>query len=304
MRLRRACGPVLLTIVAAFAAPLPTTAQALSPYDDFSSTEIDGRRWDGYTHTVRFADLVQLAGGWNNQVENHSVRHPRFSTSNATSVRRVVGSQLQLRLESLGGTHPDPNVAPGHGRLGLTGWGSRNIVQARITPVAAETPACRTTGESRVRAQLVADLLGTDPAYGGPDRTDVFATLSLDRSSFRGDQIYAVVSRCRDWTCNVAEDLDWVVFNRGWTLGRAHTLTIRHEPETSRVVFTVAGGGVAAETRVLRSLRSTENTYVGSSFGLRVETTPAHCPAAGAIRAERIGVTMDARFDDVRVGAP
>src|SRR5688572_17167773 len=253
MRLRRACAAALLAIAAACAAPPPTTAQsALFPYDDFSSGDIEGGRWLGYAHTVRFADLTQIDGGWNNQVENPAIRHPRFSTSNATVVRRVVGSQLQLQIESRGGTHPDPNVAPGHGRLGVSGGGSRNIVQARVTPMAAASPACRTTGESRVRAQLVADLLGTDPGYGGPDRTDVFATLSLDRSSFGGDQIYAVVSRCRDWTCNVAEDIDWIVFSRAWTLGRAHTLTIRHEPENSRVVFTVAGGGVAAETRVLR----------------------------------------------------
>jgi hypothetical protein len=301
MRFRCACDPLLLAVAVAFFAAAPVTAQELSTFDDFSSGEITGGRWAGYTQTVRFADLVELNDGWNNQVENPSIRHPRFSTFNTSSLRRIVEGQLQLQLDSVGGVHPNPNVAPGHGRLGVSSWASRSIVQAKVTPVSADAPPCRTTGESRVRAQVLAEVLSNHPQGGDPV---AFATLSLDRSSFGGDQIYAVVSRCRDWTCHVATDVDWIIFDRGWTLGRAHTLTIRHEPENSRVVFTVSGGGVAAETRVLRSPPLTDTSYVSSRFGLRVETTPANCPASNGAPGERIGVTMDARFDDVRVGAP
>jgi hypothetical protein len=290
MTLRGACGSVLLGIAAALSAPIPTTAQALSSYDDFSSATIDGDRWYGYLHTVG----VGRGPRWNNAVENPATRHPRYSTSNATSIRRIVSRKLQLQLESLGGTHRDPDVAPGHGRLGVFGRrGSGGTVRARVTPVTAEAPWCGTTGESRVRAQLFANV--ADQSY--VDDRDVFATLSLDRSSLGGDRIYAVVSRCRDYTCDVAEDIDWVIFDRSWALGAAHTLTIRNDPDNNRVVFTVAGGGVPAESRALRSQPVSERTIAGNRFGLLVETTPSNCP-------ERIGVTMDARFDDVRVAAP
>jgi hypothetical protein len=300
MRFRGAWCPLVLAVAIGVFSASPAAAQALSTFDEFSSAEIDGSRWAGYTNTVRFADLVELEDGWNNAVENPAVRHPRFSTFNSTSLRRIVGGQLQLQLDSVGGVHPDPNVAPGHGRIGVVGrQSSQHIVQARVTPMVAVAPGCRTTGESRVRAQVVAHLQ-TNSNGGG----SVFATLSLDRSSFGGDRIYAVVSRCRDWNCAVAEDIDWVIFSRAWTLGAAHTLTIRHQPENNRVVFTVAGGAVAAESRTLNSVPPSEFTEIASWFGLRVETTPANCPADGSTPAERIGVTMDARFDNVRVGAP
>src|SRR5688572_3646465 len=183
MRLPRACGPLLLAVAVGWLWPLPATAQVLSTFDSFSSAQLDGALWAGYSHTVRFADLVQIGGGWNNQVENPSTRHPRFSTSNASSFRRIVGGQLQLQLDSLGGTHANPNVAPGHGRIGVSArTGSRHVVQTKVTPMAAEAPGCRATGESRARAQLVVDVSVTDQAY--VDEGNVFATLSLDRSSF------------------------------------------------------------------------------------------------------------------------
>lgn len=301
MRFSGSCGPLLLAVAIGFCSPPPAAAQALTTFDKFGSTELDGSRWAGYAYTVPYANLVALEGGWSNAVENPSTRHRRYSTFNGTSLRRIVGGRLQLRLDSLGGVHPNRNVAPGHGRIGVVGVGSsQNAVQARVIPMAAGAPPCRMTGESRVRAQLVADLQS-----GNWDRDgSIFATLSLDRSSFGGDRIYAVVSRCRDLQCTVAEDIDWVIFDRGWTLGSAHTLTIRHRPQHNRVVFRVAGGGVPAETQVLRSMPPTEGTEIVSGFGLRVETTPANCPATDDAPAERIGVTMDARFDNVRVGAP
>jgi hypothetical protein len=301
MRLRGACYRlVLLAAVIGTCSPSPASAQALSTFDDFSSGQIDGSRWAGYAHTVRFADLVALEGGWNNAVENPSLRHPRFSTFNGNSLRRILGGQLQLLLGSMGGIHPNPNVTAGHGRLGVVARAStQNVVQARVTAMAAEAPACRSIGESRVRAQLVMDLHTNAVSGGG-----VFATLSLDRRSFAGDRIYAVLSRCRDSQCLVAEDIDWVIFSRTWTVGGAHTLTIRHQPVNNRVVFTVAGGGVAAERRVLRSGPPSEGTELASGFGLRVETTPANCPAVGDAPTERNSVTIDARFDNVRVGAP
>jgi hypothetical protein len=130
----------------------------------------------------------------------------------------------------------------------------------------------------------------------------MFVTLSLERSSFSGDRIVAVLSRCLDSSrCLAAEDLDWVVFTRSWTLGSAHTLTITHQPANDRVVFSVGGGGVAAESRSLSYPPTSE--VVTRPVALRVENSPANCPAEDNAPSERVEVTMDARFDNVRLNA-
>jgi hypothetical protein len=296
MSLRGACGLLLLGVVLGFLTPLPIAAQALSTFDDFSTAEVDGARWSGTEGTVRFATAAQIASG-RRLGENPLTQHPSFSTFNTSALRRVVGGQLQLQLDSVGGTHPNPDVAPGYGSIGVSGrMSSRFVVQVKITPMAAEAPPCRATGESRVQSNLALSLLG-DPAGA------VFATLSLERSSFGGDRIIAVLRRCTSDECSVIEELGSVVFNRTWSLGRTHTLTVRQHPANGSVGFTVAGGGGAAETRVLRFAPVAEGTYVWSEFGMRVETTPANCPASGDAPAERVEVTMDARFDDVRIVA-
>jgi hypothetical protein len=313
-----------MVIALGFLAPAPVTGQTIV-YDDFSSAQLNlGLRWEGsqpegwrvYEYAVRGADQDELgANGTSNRWDDDLMRHPTFSTVNTSALRRIAGGRLQLRLESAGGTYDDPLVAPGHGRIGATGGRRvsvvRNIVQARVTPMTAEVPTCRGTGESRVRAQLVMEILssGEEPFGDAFATAPVFATLSLERSSFGGDRITGVLSRCRNRDCDVIEELRSVVFTRTWTPGSAHTLTIRYQPDNdepanSRLLFTVGGGGVATEQRVMRNAPSGGDNSLGRLFDLRVETMPANCPASGSAPAERVGVTMDARFDNVRVGAP
>lgn len=296
MRFRDACGPLLLAVAVGFLSPLPATAQTLSTYDDFTSEEIDGGRWAGIEHVLRYGTP---AGGWSNEIENQWTHHPEFSIVNTLVDRGIAGGQLRLQLSTRGGTHGN-TMAPGHGRLALRSRSVQDFVtrvQAKVTVMAAEPRPCRSTGESRTRAQLYVEVVSntsTEPV--------VFATLSLQRSSFGGDRIVAVLSRCRDQGCLVAEDLDWVVFTRSWTLRGAHTLTITHQAANARVLFSVAGGGVAAESRTLRYSPLPEDVP-GRDFALRVENSPSNCPAGGGAPSERVGVTMDARFDNVRVNA-
>jgi hypothetical protein len=189
-------------------------------------------------------------------------------------------------------------MASGHGRLRLRGKGFERVtrVQTRVTVMAAEVQPCRSTGDSRTRAQLWLELSTNRSG------TLLFATLSLQRSSFGGDRIVAVLSRCQDEGCRVAQDLDWVVFNRAWTLRSAHTLTVTHQPATDRVVFSVSGGGVAAESRTLRYSPPPEEFRVGGRlFSLLAENSPSNCPADGGSPAERVAVSIDARFDNVRI---
>jgi hypothetical protein len=323
------CGPRLLGCALGLIALLPVSAQAqaLVLYDDFSSGELslgeppDPGLWVAFEYLTAFARRSQLGPtGIPNGLQNPLTRHPINSMSNTAARRRIVGGRLQLRLESAGGAHPDPDVVPGQGRIGVTGTQrpfapARNAVQATVIPMAAAAPACRATGESRVRAQLVMRILETwQPA----ERRPAFATLSLERSSFGGDRIHAVVSRCRGsaggfWMssfafCPVVQQLGEVVFTRTWTMGSAHTLRIEYmpdsdEPDNSRVLFTVAGGGLGSETRILSRVPADSNPGdLGRHFDLRVETLPANCPATGEAPAERVPVMMDVRFDAVRVG--
>src|SRR5207247_11176202 len=81
----------------------------------------------------------------------------------------------------------------------------------------------------------------------------ISATSSLQRTSFDTDRIVAVLSRCLDGSCSTAADVDWVVFTRSWRTGIAHTLALIHQTANNRVLFSVAGGRVAADTRALRN---------------------------------------------------
>jgi hypothetical protein len=268
----------------------PGAAQTLTTYDDFSSEQIDPSRWAGTQQVIRYGTA---AGGWINERERLWQHHPEFSIINTSIDRRIVGGQLRLQATSFGGTH-DNSMAPGHGQVVV--WGTEvTRVQTRVTVISAEVPPCRSTGDSRTRAQVWLEL-----SKSTADSTLLFATLSLQRSSFGGDSIVAVLSRCRDTDCRVAEDVDWVVFDRAWTLRSAHTLTVTHQPDNDRVVFAVGGGGVAAESRTLRYTPPPEEYWLGGVFSLRVQNSPSNCPADGGSPAERVAVSIDARFDNVR----
>jgi hypothetical protein len=292
---------LVLAIAVALLLPLPAAAQALATYDSFSSATIDGGRWVGVEYGVRYGSL---ATGWRNGREDPLTHHASFSVVNTDVRRLLVAGQLQLRLMTSGGTH-STSQAPGLGRVVLR---SRNDalrddltrVQAAVTVMAADAQPCRSTGNSRARAQLLADI--ARDASTGVDTGKIFATFSLQRTSFDTDRIVAVLSRCLDGSCNTAADVDWVVFTRSWTTGIAHTLALIHQTANNRVLFSVAGGGVAAETRAL-SYTPPADRAIGRRFELRVENAPATCPAAAGAPAERVDVTMDARFDTVQVNA-
>jgi hypothetical protein len=292
---RASLGTITLAMAIALLTPGLLYAQPLSTYDSFSSEQIDPGRWTGIQHALRYGSP---AGGWSNEIESEWTYHPEFSIVNTSVDRRVVGGQLRLQLSTRGGTH-DNTMAPGHGRFALRSKAGAMRVQSRVTVTAADAQPCRSTGESRARAQVYTEL--TRDTESQPL---LFATLSLERSSFGGDRIVAVLSRCRDSGCRIAEDLDWVVFDRTWAVGSVHTLTITHQPANERVVFSVGGGGVAAESRTLGYPAPPEDSTPSGLFALQVENSPSNCPADGGSPAERVVVTIDARFDNVRTSEP
>ena len=101
----------------------------------------------------------------------------------------------------------------------------------------------------------------------------------------------------------VADDLGSVVFDRAWRLGRAHLLTITHQPGGNRVLFSVSGGGITAENRYVGYPAPASRREGNRDYALRVENTPANCPAQGSLPAQRVEATMQARFDNVRINA-
>ncbi|HEV8615022.1 MAG TPA: hypothetical protein VGU22_05960 [Methylomirabilota bacterium] len=108
---------------------------------------MDGRRWHGVEEAIEYANLVDISGGWSNQPEGQWTRDPNFSVVNTAVQRRIVGGQLRLRLNTAGGSHSDPDVSPGHGRLALR---MRNVVQpvtilqSQVIMIEAETQPCGT----------------------------------------------------------------------------------------------------------------------------------------------------------------
>ena len=288
---------ILLTITLVASAPGRAPGQTLATYDDFAAPGIDKHRWRGFEHVTAYTRAETLAGGWQNWVEDEATSDPTLSVANERAVREVVSGALRLALTSHGAASAS-GIVPGVGRLGMRMRHADPAIarlQARVTVAAATVDACGTEG-GRARAQVLAHFFNDGSG-------DVFASLSLERHTFAGDRVVAVVSRCRGASCRTAEDLAFVVFGRAWTPGVAHVLTITHQPDRNRFVFTVSGGGQTAETRALAYPAVTSPQAPELPIrDLRVENAPAFCqPSTGGIT--RAGITMDARFDTVRIAA-
>ena len=110
MRFGVVCGALLAVVGVEVVIALPTSAQALATYDDFSGPQIDHRRWHGVEEAIAYANLVDISGGWSNRTEGQWTRDPSFSVVNTAGQRRLEGGRLQLRLSTAGGSHPDPDV--------------------------------------------------------------------------------------------------------------------------------------------------------------------------------------------------
>ncbi|MBI1735035.1 MAG: hypothetical protein HYR51_07675 [Candidatus Rokubacteria bacterium] len=299
MRLPAVARALFLANAVLFLAAQFTPAQTLALHDDFSAATIDGSRWTAYEYVARYVRTATLDGGWAHSSEDMATSNPALSVVNAHALVRIVSGQVRLALTTHG-AREGAGLAQGNGRLGLRTFGAAGLtrMRAKVTVTASTVEPCDEQ-PSRSRAQLLAHFFGDgDPAEPITQR-DVFATLSLQRHTFTGDRIVGVVSRCRDFACTVADDLGFVEFARSWARGAAHVLTLTHQPDRSRFVFTVSGGGAPAETRAVPYTVPVSFDAPRSRIrDLLVEASPAACASPdGAV--PRPAVTMDARFDDV-----
>ncbi|MBI1733617.1 MAG: hypothetical protein HYR51_00440 [Candidatus Rokubacteria bacterium] len=259
--------------------------------------------------------------------EEFATGDPAFAAVNTRSAVGVGGGALRLFLVTHGAA-AKRGVAPANGRLGAGTWAygegaTVHAVRAHLRVADVVVESCG-ADESRSRAQIV--------AYVGSsywDEQPLVASLSLERRGASGDRVIAVVSRCRDRLCSIADDVDWVVFARSWAIGVNHVLTIRHEPDARRFVFTVylprefarswatgvphrlaitwlpaesrvrfavSGGDGAGETRGI-PYTSVPVRAVGYVYELRVQSFGGSCWST--YRPFRM--TTDARFDNVRI---
>lgn len=272
-------------------APPSTDAQTLALYDDFSAPGIDGNRWRLYDHVTRYARTAPLDGGWAQGAEDLAMSRPDRSIVNAHVDASVTGGRLRLALTTHGAREVS-GLAQGRGHLGASASISGvERMRAKVTVSATTVEPCGEHG-SRSRAQILAHF------FSEAER-DVFASLSLERETSAGNRIVAVVSRCRNSRCTVVDDLGFVVFTRSWSVGATHVLTIRHDRERNRFVFTVAGDGVPAETRAIaHPVPASFEPPVLGIRDLRVENSPAACASTDG-DVPRPEVTMDALFDNV-----
>jgi hypothetical protein len=288
---------ILLAVALLGTAAAGASAQSLALYDDFAADRIHPGKWHGFEYVTAYTRTRTLEGGWQNRAENEATSNPRLSVADGVAIREVVNGALRLALTSHGAASAS-GITPGVARLGTrmergAGPGTLRSLQARVTVADAIVEPCGAE-ESRARAQIVAHFFRRDDA-------DVVASLALQRTTFGGDRVIGVVSRCRDFSCTTAEDIDFVVFDRGWTPGVPHVLTITDQADRNRFLFTVGGGGTPAQSRAVVYPAVGSHEPPNLPFrDLRVENAPAFCPASGGA-VTRARVTMDARFDTVKV---
>ena len=66
MHFRARVGMLTLALAVVLLTAQPLTAQTMETFDDFTSAEIDGSRWLGTEHTIRYGSHP---GGWSNTIE-------------------------------------------------------------------------------------------------------------------------------------------------------------------------------------------------------------------------------------------
>jgi hypothetical protein len=276
---------LLLAAAAAAPATLPPTATAgtLAVYDPFPGPAIDDSRWRG------FEEQASQAAG----------------LANLEAIRRTTGGKLQLALTTRGGTSSDDgNTGDGRNSLrvnhaALADLDPRiRVLQSQVTILDAHAEDCaaNTTGGGRARAQLLMFLFndGTGSGAAGDFTGDILAGISLERHAVLGDRIVAFVNRCDVPNCAFSQNLSALVFDRPWELNVPEVVTVRWQPASDQVLFTV-NNGAGPEQHALEYTQDDGAPPQLFLNDLRVANTVENC-TAGPVRA-----SIDARFDRVKL---
>lgn len=315
---------VFLTVMATVAWPAPTRGQTLGAYDTFSSAGLDSTRWRGYEYTIEGTEsrVRALYGGYNDG-QGYGGGTLWGPSAVGEGRQRVVNGQAQVSLTTskrggLGGGYSHGKARAGlrmnHPGLAAPANPLVTTLRASLTvaAVSAEPPDPVTEGcsvHNSARAEIFGHFFNDGSSTGPGDLTgDVFAIVSLERrveETSAGPVVRNVVAarvgRCNTSACRITWQT--VPFTRTWTVGTAHVLTIAWQPASDRFVFTVSGGGVAAESRTVVYTQADSAPPRGYAYDLRVESQPGFC--GNSERDELIWstVSIDARFDNVQVNS-
>jgi hypothetical protein len=312
----------LLAVAAVVTLIVPAHGQTLGTYDSFGSEQLDPGRWRGYEYTIEGTSsrTVALGGGHDDTPRYEGVTF-HGPNSVGESRRRLVNGQAQITLTSSKRFGFQSSVSHGKARAGLrmnhpglapSSGALVTTLRSALTvaAVSAEPPDLLTDWCGRynsARAQVFGHFFN-DGSSGGPgDLTgDVFASVSLERrveETSAGPVVRNVVE-ARVGRCNTPEcRMTWqaILFTRAWTVGAAHVLTIDWQPASDRFVFTVSGGGVAAESRTIAYTAADSAPPRGYAYDLRVESQPGFCTEGESTIWQT--VSIDARFDNVRLNS-
>jgi len=172
-------------------------------------------------------------------------------------------------------------------------------LQAKVTVRSALAQNCAANPEAtRSRANLFGFFFNDGSSTGPTDFTgDIIAGITVERNSKTGDRIVAFLNRCDTAACVFSTNLVAAVFTRTWTLGIAQLLTVVWQPANNRFVYTVSGGGLATETRILTYTQPDAALPRLFLKELRVANTVPNCTAGRRVAA------IDALFDSVAINA-
>jgi hypothetical protein len=319
-------APLMAALLAALATiswAMPARAQSLGLYDNFSSGEIDPVRWRGYEYRISSTDTDDRSRwGGVNDAPVHESPGAGFAPSAALdSVRRVVNGQAQIALTAFnrGMFVIRRELAPtGKARSGLrlnrpgladhspvvTGFRAAVTVAGMSVERPDPEATCDSPTHNAARVEIFGHFFNDGSSTGPEDLTgDVLAAVRLERRVGPGpglipDFAEARVGRCQTSDCRF---VSWQAtpLTRAWTVGAAHVLTIVWRPGSNEFTFTLAGGGVAAESLTIPT-RAELAPPRGYAYDLRVETQPTKCDyGSGDNFPQR--VSIDARFDNVHL---
>jgi hypothetical protein len=300
----------LCSVVVSLSWTIPANSQTMGLYDDFSSGAIDRVRWAGYQYNVGPSENADFYGenDWGGGLE--------FRPIDGASTRRAVGGQVQIALVSEEGPAGKARNGLRINHPALLDHVPRiRSLQATViiadVSVPASIPGCTRTTFGRAGAHIFGHF-GNDNVdnFDGGLTGDIFASLALVRRVERAPGVPASVrnvveittGRCNNSDCRYVDFGAPHVLSFAWQPGIPYVLTIawNAQPAPGAFTFTAAGGGDSESHTVATTIVERAHAH---AFDLRVENQPVSCRNSNNTDSFTGRVSIDARFDDVRINA-
>ena len=288
---------------------LPVEPQTLAPYDAFGTATIDPRKWRGYEYDVKGTHWRD----WDARVGRRD--GPGGGAQSTDRRRDIAAGQLRLALTTWGLVTPYPADWRRYpfGRIGMRvadvglsdGAPLVHAFAARVRFTSLEqVRACSESSYSRARAGVVGVFFKDEDVRTRAG--DVIVALWAHASPAPSGEVTfsAAAERCVDAECDIVEPVGGASFDRTSTVGIAHALTIRWQPDRSRFAVTVSDSAGPAETRTI-VYPSTVTPFAPRAYiyDLRLENAPGVCAPWVGYTTPRAAIASEVRFDAVKLDA-